>query len=97
MFRRTLIASVLGCFLVMSAGAADVVVRVGPPHARVERRPRAPGREFVWTPGYYRWDGHDYGWVAGTWVRPPHRHARWVAPRWTHRRDGWFFIEGHWR
>jgi len=97
MFRKALIASALGCFLVMSAGAAEVVVRVGPPRPVIERRVHAPGPGYVWTPGYHRWDGRAYVWVPGAWVMPPRPHAHWVEHRWVHRHDGYVFVEGHWR
>lgn len=76
---------------------AQVVVRVGPPAPIVERRPVAPGRDYVWIEGYHRWDGARYVWVPGRWDRPPRPHAVWVAHRWVHRHDGWVLIEGHWK
>jgi len=97
MFRKTLIASALGCFLVMSATAADVVVRVAPPRPVVEHRSVAPGPDYVWTPGYHRWDGRAYVWSPGEWQRPPHHHAHWVAAHWVHHHNGWVLVEGHWR
>jgi hypothetical protein len=77
--------------------AADVYVRVAPPHPLVERRVASPGHEYIWTPGYHRWDGRSYVWVPGAWVRPPRAHARWVGHHWVHRRGGWVLVEGHWR
>jgi hypothetical protein len=44
--------------------AQSVVVRTAPPppvHAGVIGRPPASG--YVWTAGYYRWDGRRYVWV----------------------------------
>lgn len=79
------------------AQAAEVVVRIGPPRAIVERRPVRPSREHVWIGGYHRWDGNAYVWTPGRWEAPPRPHAVWVAPRWEHRRDGYVFIEGRWR
>jgi hypothetical protein len=51
----------------------------------------------VWHAGYHRWDGHQYVWVPGTYVEPPHPHARWVEGHWVHRGGGWVWVEGHWR
>ena len=62
-----------------------------------ERRLVAPGRGYVWTPGYQRWDGRAYVWAPGAWVLPPRPRARWVPAHWAQRRGGWVFIEGHWR
>src|SRR5262249_41832838 len=97
MLRRALLTTLFAGLLPLSVFAADVYVRIGPPRAPVERRPVAPGRGYVWTPGYHRWDGHAHAWVPGAWVRPPRPHAHWVPARWMHRRGGWVFVEGHWR
>src|SRR5690242_11882304 len=97
MFRKGLVAAALGIFLTMAASAADIVVRVAPPHPVRERRVPAPGRGYVWTPGYHRWDGHAYVWAPGAWVMPPRPHARWVNAHWVRRGHEWVFVEGHWR
>lgn len=96
--RKVLLMSVLGLGLGIGASqAAEVVVRVGPPHGVVERRPVRPGPRYVWIAGYQRWDGGHYMWVPGRWELPPRERAVWVAPRWQHRHDGYVFFEGHWR
>jgi hypothetical protein len=90
--------SVLGLGLCMgSIQAAEVVVRVGPPRAIVERRSERPSPRHVWIVGYHRWDGRAYVWEPGRWELPPRERAVWVAPRWEHRHDGYVFIEGRWR
>jgi WXXGXW repeat (2 copies) len=80
-----------------SAYAADIVVQVRPPRAVLEHRVTAPSRNHVWMAGYHRWDGRAHVWEPGRWELPPHPHARWVAPQWTHRHEGWVFREGRWR
>jgi hypothetical protein len=85
-----------GALAVGSAAAADIVVKERPPKAIVEVRAHAPGKGYIWVPGYHRWDGNHFVWEKGRWDKPPRLHARWVAPRWVHRRDGYVFIEGHW-
>ena len=97
MLRKGLLAVFVAATLSVSAFAADVVVRVAPPRAMVEHRPPSPGVGYVWTPGYQRWDGRAYAWTPGSWVQPPHRHARWVGHHWVHRNGGWVMVEGHWR
>jgi hypothetical protein len=97
MFRRGLLIAAMAGALSAGAFAADVFVGVAPPRAVVEVRPARPGAEYIWTPGYHRWDGHGYVWTAGAWMRPPRPHAHWVAARWVHRPGGWVLIEGHWR
>ena len=96
--KKLLLSSAFGILLTTgTAICADVVVRVAPPAAIVETRPVAPGEGYVWVPGYHRWDGNAYVWTGGTWQRPPHPHARWVAHRWVHRHGGYVFVEGRWR
>jgi WXXGXW repeat (2 copies) len=97
MFRRGMLAFAAAALLGLGVAEAQVVVQVAPPRAMVERRVPAPGRGYVWTPGFQRWDGRAYVWQPGAWVMPPRRHARWVAPHWVHRRGGWVFTEGRWR
>jgi len=75
-----------------------VYVRVGPPAPIVETRVVAPGRGYVWIPGYHAWDGRAYVWRPGRWGRGPYASAHWVPARWVHdRRHGWYLVEGHWR
>jgi hypothetical protein len=95
--RKRIIACVFAGILSSGAFAADVVVRIAPPRAAVERPGRPPRAGLVWTPGYQRWDGRAYVWVPGAWVVPPRRRARWVPAHWVRRRHGWVFVAGHWR
>jgi len=97
MFRKSLIGFVLASALAFSAMAAEVVVRIGPPHAVVERRGPPPSRGHVWVSGYHNWNGRSYVWVPGRWELPPRSHAKWVPHRWEHRRGGYVLVEGHWR
>lgn len=97
MLRKSLLVALIGCGIGIGTASAEVVVRFGPPRPVVERRLPSPGRGYVWTPGYHRWDGRAYVWSPGSWVQPPRARAHWVAPHWVHRRHGWVFVEGHWR
>ena len=81
----------------LSSLMAEVVVRIAPPHFRVERREHRPSRDHVWVSGYQRWDGNAYAWNSGRWEQPPHRGNHWVAHRWVHQRNGWVLVQGHWR
>jgi hypothetical protein len=100
--KQSLVTGLFAVALVIGAtdgrvAAAQVVVRVGPPPAVVERPgpPLHPG--WVWIPGYYRWNGHRYLWVPGRWVNPPRPHAYWVPGRWVARGGGYTWIAGYWR
>ncbi len=97
LLKRLASTLIVGGFCVAGAlHAADIIVKERPPRIVVEKRGKRPGRDYVWLPGYYRWEGNRYIWEKGRWDRPPRAHARWIAPRWEHRRDGYVFIEGHW-
>jgi hypothetical protein len=74
----------------------QVVVTQTPPAPQVEVVPVAPGPEYVWTPGYWAWNG-GWVWVGGGWVVRPHPHAVWVGPRWVHRGHGYYYTRGYWR
>jgi len=95
--KKPILGLALALGFAFNVAAAEVVVRVAPPRAVIEHRSARPGRDYVWINGYHRWDGNRHVWVEGRWERPPHARARWVQHRWVHRRDGWVFVEGHWR
>lgn len=99
--RPLMLAAMLGVAS-MAAGHAPqaqartyvgVDVRVAPPAPRYERVRVRPG--YVWTPGYWRWNGRAHYWVGGSYV-PARRGYVYVAPRWNPHRQAWRFNEGHW-
>jgi hypothetical protein len=94
---KLFLSALFACAAAIGTAQAQVVVRVAPPRAVVERPGPRPGPQFVWIPGYHRWDSRAYVWVPGRWEAPPRRHAHWVPARWVHRHNGWVLIEGHWR
>lgn len=79
------------------AGRSQVIVRIAPPRVVVERPLPPPGPSYVWTSGYYRWNGMRYIWIPGRYVVPPRPHAVWIAPRWVARNGTWVFVAGYWR
>jgi hypothetical protein len=97
MLSRKLIGFVFAGLVAINAEAADVVVRIAPPHPIVERHGPPPGRGYLWVPGYYNWNGRSYVWVPGTWQLPPRPHAHWTPHRWVRRDHGWVLVPGHWR
>lgn len=97
MFLKGLIGVFFAGALAISPLAAEVVVRIGPPHVMVEHRGHRPSPNHVWVQGYQRWDGNAYAWTPGEWQQPPRAHARWQAHHWVHRNDGWVMVEGRWR
>ena len=94
---------VMGACIVAAGGAApaafarvDVQIDIGvpPPAPRVEVVP-APRAGYVWTPGYWSWNGHAHVWVEGRWIaaRPGYR---WVPERWEHHDGRWRYYGGYW-
>lgn len=50
---------------------------------------------YLWTPGYWAWDG-DYYWVPGTWVFAPEIGDLWTPGYWSAVGGGYVFHEGFW-
>jgi hypothetical protein len=75
----------------------EVYVSQAPPTVRVETATVAPGPGYVWTRGYWRWNGTQYIWVPGTWVTRPRTTAVWVEGQWIRRPGGWVWVAGHWQ
>ena len=94
---HALTGSILLAATLSFADVRVVYVPKGPPaHAREVLAVR-PGPGYGWVPGFYRWDNGSYVWNAGAWQRPPRARARWIAGRWRHTRQGWYWTEGRWR
>jgi hypothetical protein len=70
-------------------------VTVAPPPLPAYEQPICPGDGYIWTPGYWAWDG-EYYWVPGTWVLAPEPGYLWTPGYWGWGGDGFFFNEGYW-
>ena len=96
--RRNLLIAASAIFLTVGTANAQIVVRIGPPPPRpVEVVPAAPHPDYVWVPGYHRWDGHGYVWVRGAYRKPPHHGAVWVEGDWREERGGHVWHPGYWK
>jgi len=73
-----------------------VAVSFGPPELPVYDQPICPGEGYIWTPGYWAWDGDDYYWVPGTWVEAPEVGYLWTPGYWGWEGGGFLFHEGYW-
>jgi hypothetical protein len=95
-FRLCLIALALLAF--SSAARAQVVISVGfaPPELPVYEQPICPGDGYIWTPGYWAWDGSDYYWVPGTWILAPQVGYFWTPPYWGWGGAAFIFHAGYW-
>ena len=81
--------------------SAVVVAQPPPPPPRAAEYvppppPAAPGVVYVWQPGHWRWNGHEYVWHEGQYAERPAHVERWIAPHWDERGGQWIFVEGHW-
>jgi WXXGXW repeat (2 copies) len=90
----------IGMLLLCGASYAQVgvVISVGfaPPALPVYAQPICPGDGYLWTPGYWAWDGYDYYWVPGTWVLAPEVGFFWTPPYWGWGGEAFIFHEGYW-
>jgi len=73
-----------------------LVIVPPPPAPRLEAQPAPPSESAVWDPGHWRWDGHDYAWVAGHYQERPSPEARWRPDGWIERNGAWVWQPGHW-
>lgn len=76
-----------------------IVVKEVPPEPRqevvtVETR---PAEDFVWVPGYWRWDGDrsTYEWVPGAWRRSVPG-LTWHPGHWQKSGDSYVWVAGFW-
>ncbi|WP_338760783.1 YXWGXW repeat-containing protein [Massilia sp. METH4] len=77
------------------AATEIVVVRKAPPPPRHEVVPQAR-HGYVWTPGYWNWNGHRYAWVRGKYVKARAGY-HWAAPSWRERDGRWQLTRGAWQ
>jgi hypothetical protein len=89
-----------GCYASVGVGPDDEYLEVGgpPPPIQADVEIAAPGPGYVWVGGHYDWaaDRKDYAWTQGSWQRPPHGGAHWVAPRYEKRGEKHIYHPGHW-
>src|SRR3974390_628509 len=71
-----------------------VSVSFAPPELPVYEQPICPGDGYIWTPGYWAWDGYDYYWVPGTWVLAPEVGFFWTPAWWGSGGRGYIFLPG---
>jgi YXWGXW repeat-containing protein len=84
--------------LVLSSAAfaqIGVSVSIAPPEIPVYDQPICPGDGYIWTPGYWAWDG-EYYWVPGTWVMAPEVGYLWTPGYWGWGGNGFLFYDGYW-
>src|SRR5258708_13062898 len=82
LLKNSIGTAVLAGALFMAPAAAHarvfVSVAIAPPAIPVYTQPVAPGDGYIWTPGYWAWNGEGHEWVAGAWVVAPYVGALWT-------------------
>ncbi len=75
-----------------------VSINIEPPALPVYVQPPCPQPNYMWTPGYWAWDGvGDYYWVPGTWVSAPQPGYLWTPGYWGWGDGGvYVFHGGYW-
>jgi len=76
--------------------SVGISVTVPPPALPVYTQPPCPGPNYIWTPGYWAWDGEDYYWVPGTWVEAPEPGLFWTPGYWAWQNGAYVFNAGYW-
>jgi hypothetical protein len=79
-----------------TAPSTEVLVAQEPPAVRVETQTTSPGPNYLWTRGYWRWNGVTYIWVPGSWIIRPRPAAVYVEGHWLRRGSRWVWVPGHW-
>jgi WXXGXW repeat (2 copies) len=81
---------------IASFAQLEISVNIAPPELPVYEQPVIPGDGYIWTPGYWAWDGYEYFWVPGTWVLAPEPGYFWTPGYWAWGGDGYIFHQGYW-
>jgi len=69
-------------------------IQIAPPAPQVEVIP-PPRPGFVWSRGYWAWQGGAHVWVHGRWIEE-HPGQHWIPEHWAQRGPNYVFVPGHW-
>ena len=100
LFLGTLLVGTLGAMPATSHAqfSIGISINIEPPALPVYVQPPCPQPNYMWTPGYWAWDGvGDYYWVPGTWVLAPQPGYLWTPGYWGWGDGGvYVFHGGYW-
>ncbi len=77
-----------------SVAQVEVYLNVPPPAVRYEAVP-APRSGYVWSNGYWQYDGSQHVWAEGNWqpARPGYTYSQ---PRWVENNGRWGYQASRW-
>jgi YXWGXW repeat-containing protein len=91
------------CLLGLSAAShagnfsVGLTVAIAPPMLPVYVQPPCPAPDYLWTPGYWAYDGDDgYYWIPGTWVVAPAAGLFWTPGYWAAVDEFYSWHPGYW-
>jgi hypothetical protein len=85
-----------GLPLASSSAQIGLSVSIAPPLIPIYEQPYCPVQGYIWTPGYWAYDGFGYYWVPGVWVAPPRIGVLWTPGYWGYNSGNYFFNQGYW-
>ena len=80
----------------LASAGTYVSITIAPPPLPVYAQPVCPGDGYIWTPGYWAWDGVEYYWVPGTWVLAPAPDLFWTPGYWGWSAGFYLWHAGYW-
>ncbi|MDQ3197761.1 MAG: hypothetical protein M3Q46_01010 [Verrucomicrobiota bacterium] len=86
----------MGLPLHNSSARLSISVGIAPPAIPIYAQPYCPYPGYIWTPGYWAWDGYGYYWAPGVWVSPPRVGLLWTPGYWGYRNGLYAFNDGYW-
>src|SRR6202046_3748979 len=89
-------SAVLAAMPTVAQAQIGVSVQIAPPMLPVYVQPPMPAEGYLWTPGYWGYQGGAYSWVAGAWLLPPGAGQLWTPPYWGWGGGGYLFHAGYW-
>ncbi|WP_258005628.1 YXWGXW repeat-containing protein [Castellaniella caeni] len=97
-----LVCALAGAPALLLPAAAQAAVSIGigitlaPPALPVVVQPVAPAPGYIWTPGYWAWNGGGYDWVDGVWLMPPAVGLLWTPGWWGWSDGAYLWHAGYW-
>jgi hypothetical protein len=79
------------------SGSVEVAVGASPPPPVIESVTVAPGPDYLWIPGAWRWRHGRWVWFRGHWELPPRRGAIWITGGWEYHGGRTVWVDGYWR